>query len=386
MTKKIAILGSTGSVGVSTLDVCRQHRDKFTVVALAAGRNMELLRQQILDHRPQLVSVASQEDADSLRAALSVQVKIVHGAEGVEEVAAHPDTTLVISAIVGAAGLKPTMRAIKEGKDIGLANKESMVIAGEIMSALAREKKVTILPVDSEHSAIFQCLQGSHPDDVENLILTASGGPFLHLASDQFKNITREQALKHPNWDMGAKITIDSATMMNKGLEVMEARWLFNLPVEKIRVVVHPQSIVHSLVEFIDGSVMAQMGEPDMRVPIAYALSFPRRVATGVKRLNLPERRELTFFAPDTQKFRCLALAFDVARRGRSYPPVLNAANEVAVAAFLAGRIGFTRIAELVENCLEQHDSHDLGSIDDVLVADHWARSFVGARHAVPNR
>lgn len=380
MTQKIAILGSTGSVGVSTLDVCRRHPDKFAVVALAAGRNVDVLRQQILEFKPQIVSVGSAEDAAALRAGVSDAVRIVSGENGISEVAQHPEATLVVSAIVGAAGLKPTLQAIQSGKDIALANKESMVIAGEILSALADKKGIKILPVDSEHSAIFQCLQGSHVEDIDHLILTASGGPFLHLPVDQFKNITREQALKHPNWDMGAKITIDSATMMNKGLEVMEARWLFGLPVEKIRVVIHPQSIVHSMVEFVDGSVIAQMGEPDMRVPIAYALSYPRRVATGVPRLDLPVRRELTFFAPDTQKFRCLALAFDVARRGRSYAPVLNAANEIAVAAFLAGRIGFNRIAELVENCLESHKEHDLDSLDAVLAADQWARQFLSAR------
>lgn len=375
--KPIAILGSTGSVGVSTLDVCRRHPERFRPVALAAGHNSDLLLQQIREFAPELVSVVAAEDAKKIKPHLPAGVEMLWGEEGSVAVASYRRAETVVSAIVGAAGLGPTMAAIAAGKTIALANKESMVIAGSLMADKARAAGVKIVPVDSEHSAIFQCLNGEHIDDVERLILTASGGPFLNREAAGFKSITRAEALRHPNWAMGDKITIDSATMMNKGLEVMEARWLFGLPVERIAVVVHPQSIVHSMVEFCDGSVMAQMGEPDMRVPIAYALSYPRRIATGVARLDLPARRELTFITPDLEKFRCLKVAFEVARNGRSYAPVLNAANECAVAAFLAGRVRFDEIAVRVENCLESHDSFELTSIEDVLSADAWARDFM---------
>ncbi|HLD44714.1 MAG TPA: 1-deoxy-D-xylulose-5-phosphate reductoisomerase, partial [bacterium] len=333
--KKISLLGSTGSIGVSTLDLARQHPDRFQILALAAGSNTRLLLEQIAEFRPRLVSVKSKQDYEEIKAQLSCDTEIFYGDDGAQRVATAEGADLVVSAIVGAAGLKPTLAAIEAGKDVCLANKESMVIAGEIMSQKARQNRVRILPVDSEHSAIFQCLNGEHPDDVDKLILTASGGPFWNLPQSAFIHITREQALKHPNWDMGAKITIDSATMMNKGLEVMEAHWLFGMPVAKINVVVHPQSIIHSMVQFVDGSVMAQMGSPDMRVPIAYALMYPRRITTGVKTLDLPKIEKLSFFEPDLEKFSCLRLAFDVARKGLSYPAVLNAANEVAVDAFL---------------------------------------------------
>lgn len=364
-------------MGVSTVDVCLRHPDKFSVVGLCAGRNLDVVEKQARALKPKLVSVTNESDAKKLQEQLGNTFTVMHGDVGACAVASQTEADLVVSAIVGAAGLKPTLAAVQKGINIALANKESMVIAGEIMATEARKNGVTILPVDSEHSAIFQSLQGSCLEDVDRLILTASGGPFLHKPAEEFKTITREQALKHPNWDMGAKITIDSATMMNKGLEVMEARWLFDMPVEKIGVVVHPQSIIHSMVEFCDGSVMAQMGEPDMRVPIAYALSYPRRVQTGVKKMDLPKRRELTFYEPDLEKFRCLKLAFEVAKKGGSFAPVLNAANEIAVAAFLAGKTTFTRIAELVENCLESHVPHALTSIDDVLNADAWARKQV---------
>lgn len=377
MMKNIAILGSTGSIGVSTLDICRQHPDRFRIVSLAAGRNTDKLVEQIKEFRPRLVSVLTEADYHRVRKQIASSTEVVLGETGAIQVASHSEVDTVLSAIVGAAGLKPTLAAIESGKTLALANKESMVIAGEIMAQKAREKNVKILPVDSEHSAIFQCLNGENLTDVERLILTASGGPFLHTRQEDFSKITKVQALKHPNWDMGAKITIDSATMMNKGLEVMEARWLFGLAVDKIDVVVHPQSIVHSMVEFMDGSVMAQMGEPDMRVPIAYALSYPRRMATGVKRLDLPQREKLTFFAPDLEKFVCLRLAIDVACRGKSYAPVINAANEVAVDLFLQEKIVFNDIARRVENCLEKHDAFALQSIDHVIEADRWARVFM---------
>jgi len=378
--KKISILGSTGSIGTSTLDICRQHKDKFEVVGLSAGNNTGLLLKQIEEFEPEVVSVSSEEAAQVLSKSVPSSVSVLVGTPGAVAVATHDDIDLVISAIVGAAGLEPTLQAIESGKDIGLANKESMVIAGEIMSQRALQKNVKILPVDSEHSAIFQCLNGEHVDDIKRLVLTASGGPFLHKSKSEFENITKEEALKHPNWDMGAKITIDSASMMNKGLEVMEAHWLFNISVDKISVVVHPQSIVHSMVEFLDGSVMAQLGEPDMRVPIAYALSYPRRISTNVKSVNLPEREKLTFFEPDFEKFRCLKLAYQVARDGRSYAPVLNAANEIVVDEFLNDRLQFVRIPQVLDDCLQKHDPFDLNSIGDVLAADKWARQYTNER------
>jgi 1-deoxy-D-xylulose-5-phosphate reductoisomerase len=377
MMKNIAILGSTGSIGLSTLDLCRQHPDKFRIVALAAGNNVDVLIKQIQEFSPLLVSVATDASAAKLRALGFSKTEILVGEAGAVRVASCSEADVVISAIVGAAGLQPTLAAIEAGKTIGLANKESMVIAGEILGKRAHEKNVKILPVDSEHSAIFQCLNGEPKEDVSALILTASGGPFLKRAREDFASITKAEALKHPNWDMGAKITIDSASMMNKGLEVMEARWLFDMPVEKIRVVVHPQSVVHSMVEFVDGSVMAQMGEPDMRAPIAYALSYPRRITTGIRKLDLPTRQQLTFFEPDLEKFTCLKLAFDVARQGGSYAPVLNAANEIAVDLFLNDRIRFIDISAFIDRCLQAHQMSPLRDIADVLFADRWAREFV---------
>lgn len=378
--KQISLLGSTGSIGVSTLDICRQHKDRFCVVALAAGANVDLLIKQALEFLPELVSLRSPNDVARVRTALPSSIDVVCGEEGAIQVATHVKAHVVISAIVGAAGLVPTMRAIAAGKTLALANKESMVIAGELMSKLALKHGVKIVPVDSEHSAIFQCLNGESADDVAHLILTASGGPFHTRDKNEFSKITREEALKHPNWDMGAKITIDSATMMNKGLEVIEAHYLFGMPVDKIRVVVHPQSIIHSMVEFVDGSVMAQLGEPDMRVPIAYALSYPRRIATKTKTLHLPEREKLTFFEPDFEKFPCLRLAFEVAQKGQSYAAVLNAANEVAVDFFLKGKIQFLDIPKLVEKTLAAHRGYDIKSLEDVLKADRFARDFVNSQ------
>ncbi len=369
-------MGSTGSIGVSTLDLCRQHPDRFRVVALAAGHNLDVLLGQIREFKPPVVSVADSETAERLRKQIPAGTDVLVGEAGACAVASQASVDTVISAIVGAAGLQPTLSAIEAGKTIGLANKESMVIAGELLSERARARGSKILPVDSEHSAIFQCLNGECLDDVSALILTASGGPFLNRAQKDFSSITKAEALKHPNWNMGAKITIDSASMMNKGLEVMEARWLFDMPVEKIRVVVHPQSLVHSMVEFVDGSVMAQLGEPDMRAPIAYALSYPRRITTGIRKLDLPNRQQLTFFAPDFDKFPCLKLGFDVAQMGGSYAPVLNAANEVAVDYFLKEQIRFIDIGIMLDRCLQAHKGSALKTLEDVLEADRWAREF----------
>jgi len=373
--KNISILGSTGSIGVSTIDLVLRHPDKFRIVGLAAGSNLEVLSAQIRLLKPEIVSVQSASKVDELRSLLKdVKIEIVSGVEGACQVASFSKVDLVISAIVGAAGLLPTLRAIENGKTIALANKESMVIAGELMRQKANEHGVTILPVDSEHSALFQCLQGNRIEDVRRLILTASGGPFLHRPKEDFVNITRAEALRHPNWSMGQKITIDSATMMNKGLEVMEARWLFDLAIEKVDVCIHPQSIIHSMVEFKDGSVLSQMGVPDMKVPIAYALSFPERIETGVASLNLCEKKELTFFEPDFEKFRCLKIAYEVAKKGGTYPAVLNAANEIVVDSFLKNRLKFLEIPKIIEAVLEKHQSRAVNSLEDILEADRWAR------------
>ncbi|EKD42369.1 MAG: hypothetical protein ACD_73C00189G0007, partial [uncultured bacterium] len=340
MTKKIALLGSTGSIGLSTLDVIRRHADRFEVIGLVGGSKINVLLEQIKEFKPKYVAVKEEKDAIELSQKIS-GVEILSGAQGAAVIAGLPEVDCVISAIVGAAGLIPTLAALKNGKIVGLANKESMVIAGEIMQKVARENGATILPVDSEHSALFQCLHGEKKESVRRLILTASGGPFFKKPIHEFEQITLAEALKHPNWNMGPKITIDSATMMNKGLEVMEARWLFDIEVDQIEICVHPQSIVHSMVDYIDGSVIAHLGLPDMRVPIAYALSYPDRIETGVKPLNLFEKKELTFFAPDFEKFPCLRIAYDVAKKRQTYPAVLNAANEVVVEAFLNQKIGF---------------------------------------------
>ncbi|MCP5464197.1 MAG: 1-deoxy-D-xylulose-5-phosphate reductoisomerase [Deltaproteobacteria bacterium] len=375
MKKKLTILGSTGSVGTATLDICRQHPDRFEVVALVAGRNTDLLAEQIKEFKPRFVAVAGENERTALKNQNLNIADIAIGTEGAVEAARLSENDLVVSAIVGAAGLEPTLAALQAGHDVALANKESMVIAGHLMSDAAKEKGVSILPVDSEHSAIFQCLNGEHIDDVDRLVLTASGGPFFFKPQDEFANITKAMALKHPNWDMGAKITIDSASMMNKGLEVMEAFWLFGLPLERLAVVVHPQSIIHSMVEFNDGSVMAQLGEPDMRVPIAYALSYPRRIKTDVARLSLPDRKDLTFFEPDLKKFPCLQLAFDAAKAGGLFPAVLNAANEEAVAAFLNDEISFVQIPQMISYCFDAFAGSSENDLQAILQADQWARS-----------
>lgn len=371
--KKIAILGSTGSIGQSTLDVVQMNPDKFRVSALVAGGNIKLLAKQIKKYNPQLVCVKNRELAAELRNTVSAKIKIYYGQEGAQEVAACADAQVVVSAISGAAGLMPTLAAIEAGKDIALANKETMVVAGSVVNALAEEKNVKILPVDSEHSAIFQCLEGQ-ANIPWRIILTASGGPFYKLSKKDLKYVRPEQALKHPNWIMGKKITIDSATMMNKGLEVIEAKWLFKVTFDRIDVVIHPQSIVHSMVEFIDGSVLAQMGIPDMRIPIAYALNYPRRLENKLPRLNLTRQKNLEFSMPDMNKFRCLKLAYEAGLAGGTNPAVLNAANEVAVAAFLNKKIGFTDIEIIITKILSMHDAIADPSLDEILAADQWAR------------
>jgi len=373
--KRLSILGSTGSIGKSTLDVVARHPERFHVVGLAEGHDVGLLAEQIARFRPSIVSVRDAQSANDLRGLLGAHVpEIVHGIEGACTVAAVPEANMVVSAIVGAAGLLPTLRAIESGKSIALANKESMVVAGEIVSALAERMGVRILPVDSEHAAIHQSLAGHRREDVTAIHLTASGGPFLKWSREEMERAGPEEAIKHPRWSMGAKITIDSASMMNKGLEVIEARWLFGMRPDQIRVVIHPQSIVHSLVEYKDGCVVAQLGVPDMRAPIAYAISWPKRVLSGVERLNLSEVGSLTFEEPDLARFPCLALAYEALGEGGSMPAVLNAANEIAVQAFLDRRIKFTEIPVLVERTMSAHDGHGVGSVDDILGVDAWAR------------
>lgn len=377
MVKNISILGSTGSIGTNTLDVVRSNPDRFRVLAMACGSNLELFKQQILEFKPKQVSVRDEKDVLVLKNALSSLIdlpEIYFGEAGAVKVASIPQVSMVVSAIVGAAGLVPTLRAIEAKKEVALANKETMVIAGEIMSRSAQKMGVSIFPVDSEHSAIFQCLQGQNQKEVKRLILTASGGPFRQKTLEELQQVSLAQALQHPNWNMGAKITIDSATLMNKGLEVIEARWLFDIPVEKIDVVVHPQSVIHSMVEYIDGSVLAQLGIPDMRTPIAYALTYPERIPNNLPSLDFFKVKELTFFAPDTQRFECLQLAKEALLKGGDAPCVLNAANEIAVAAFLKEKIRFLDIPKLVGKVLRLHSVRDADNLENLLKVDAWAR------------
>lgn len=374
--KKITILGSTGSIGVSALDVLEKNPRKFRVAALAAGHNVVLLARQILKFRPAVVSVRTREDARRLCDMLGSkhQIPVLYDEAGAEEVAAYPGADMVLSAISGAAGLKPTLAAMEAGKDIALANKETMVIAGPLVTKKARQKKIAILPVDSEHSAIFQCLAGQKPENLKRIILTASGGPFYNLSGADLKKVTLQQALKHPRWKMGTKITIDSASLMNKGLEVIEAKWLFDLDIGRIDVLIHPQSVVHSLVEFLDGSVLAQLGIADMRIPIAYALAYPRRLANDLPGLNLAKAGPLAFLKPDMKKFRCLALAYEAGRIGGTAPVVLSAANEVAVAAFVENKICFNDLPKVIEKVLNRHHAQKNPSLEDILGVDGESR------------
>ncbi|HLK86777.1 MAG TPA: 1-deoxy-D-xylulose-5-phosphate reductoisomerase [Candidatus Binataceae bacterium] len=376
--KSIAILGSTGSVGVTTLDVVERFSDRFRVVSMAAGSNLDLLARQIARHRPELVSVADAPLATELRRRLgsSSPVEIHHGPAGAAAVATHPAAQIVVSALVGALGLGPTLAAIAAGKDIAFANKEVLVVAGEMMTEAVRERGVRLLPVDSEHNAIFQCLEGRGRSALRRIILTASGGPFLRLPRDRFASITVAEALNHPTWRMGNKITIDSATLMNKGLEVIEARWLFDLPPERIAVVIHPQSVVHSMVEMIDGSVIAEMAEPDMAIPVAYALAFPDRLPLDhLKPLSLVERGNLTFEEPDPARFPCLRLAYEALAAGGTMAACLNAANEELVAAFLDGRARFADIPRHIETVMTRHDNGPARTLEDLYEVDGWARA-----------
>jgi 1-deoxy-D-xylulose-5-phosphate reductoisomerase len=375
--KNISILGSTGSIGVSSLDVIVKNPTRYKVLALSAGKNLKLLKEQIDHFNPVIVSVLNQDYADQLidmlKRSQSV-TKVVWGEEGYREVASLNGVHMVISAIVGAAGLLPTIEAIEAGKDIALANKETMVMAGSLVVEKAKTKGIDILPVDSEHGAIFQCLVGHNRKDIKKIILTASGGPFFKMTREEMKNVTLDDALKHPNWDMGTKITIDSASMMNKGLEVIEAKWLFDVGVDKIDVLIHPQSIVHSMVEYNDGAVIAQLGVPDMRGPIAYALSYPERLNDVIAPLDLCKIGTLEFYPPDFDKFRNLKLAYRATQAGGTMPAVLNAANEIAVEEFIKGRIGFVDMSHVVEETINAHVPTEPTSVRDVLDADRWGR------------
>jgi len=381
MRKAIAILGSTGSIGRNALEVARQYPDRFQVAGLAAGNNLTLLREQILEFSPQLVSLADPALAAELARALPAdcQTRIVSGAEGIEKVATLAGVSQVVSAVVGAAGLLPTLAAIQAGKDIALANKETLVMAGELIMAEAARNGVTIQPVDSEHSAIAQGLDAGRREDVSHLVLTASGGPFFRRPEKDMATVTPAEALAHPNWSMGKKISIDSATLMNKGLEVIEAHHLFQIPVAQIEVLIHPQSIVHSLVEYRDGAMIAHLGIPDMKIPIAYALSYPERLELNLPRLNLATTPNLEFFAPDHQRFPALLLACEACQRGGTLPAVLNGANEVAVAAFLAGEIRFPAITAIVEETLRRSERRESRELNGILAADTEAREFAKA-------
>jgi 1-deoxy-D-xylulose-5-phosphate reductoisomerase len=367
--KRLAILGSTGSIGTQTLEVVREHADELQVAGLAAGANIDLLKKQILEFRPGIVSIGSQELAIQLEkelASSSFKPEIHYGMEGLMAVAGCPESDVVVTAVVGMMGIRPTMEAIRSGKDIALANKETLVTAGHLIMKMAEEYGVAILPVDSEHSAIFQSLQGNRREDLDRILLTASGGPFRGYSKDMLDHVTLEQALKHPNWAMGKKITIDSSTMVNKGLEVMEAHWLFDADYDRIQVLIQPQSIIHSMVQYVDGAIIAQLGTPDMKVPIEYALFYPERRSLAGDRLDFAALSRITFEDPDYEVFRGLALAFEAGRAGGTMPTVFNAANEKAVALFLDRKIDYRDITAWIEKCMNAHklkDHPDLGTI-----------------------
>lgn len=389
--KRLAILGSTGSIGVTTLDLVARFPDRFRVVALAAGKNVERLVQQVRRFGPRVVAVADEEAARAFRTALPDFPGELRTAPegGLERVATAADADLLVSGLVGALGLMPTLAGIAAGKNVALANKEVLVVAGELVTRAARDAGVLLLPLDSEHNAIFQALRGHRASEVKRLILTASGGPFRTHSRAQLRSVTREQALQHPTWKMGNKITIDSATLMNKGLEVIEAHWLFQLPPERIDVVIHPQSIVHSMVEYVDGSVLAQMGISDMTIPISYILAYPDRLPLDhLPALDLPRAATLTFEEPDLERFPCLGLAYRALRAGGTAPAVLNGANEEVVAAFLRGEIEFMEIPRTLAAVLDRHDVTPASDLDTLLAADRWARSEARrvARDASPRR
>lgn len=376
--KKIAILGSTGSIGAQTLDVVREHSDELQVVALAAGSNKERLKEQIKEFHPKLVSLSDEKKAQELKEELAgEQVEVVCGMEGLIEVAGADSADVVVTAVVGMMGILPTMEAIKKGKDIALANKETLVTAGHLIIPMAKEYGVSILPVDSEHSAIFQSLQGEPKAALDKILLTASGGPFRGKSAEFLETVTLEDALNHPNWSMGPKITIDSSTMVNKGLEVMEAKWLFGVDYSQIEVVIQPQSIIHSMVQYVDGAIIAQLGTPDMRVPIEYALFYPERRSLSGDRLDFPKLSQITFEKPDYKVFRGLSLAIEAGKTGGTMPTVFNAANERAVAKFLKGEIKYTDIVRSIEKCMDAHKVSAHPDLEEILATEQWVYSIL---------
>ena len=376
--KKIAILGSTGSIGAQTLDVVREHSDELQVVALAAGSNKERLKEQIKEFHPKLVSLSDEKKAQELKEELAgEQVEVVCGMEGLIEVAGADRADVVVTAVVGMMGILPTMEAIKKGKDIALANKETLVTAGHLIIPMAKEYGVSILPVDSEHSAIFQSLQGEPKAALDKILLTASGGPFRGKSAEFLETVTLEDALNHPNWSMGPKITIDSSTMVNKGLEVMEAKWLFGVDYSQIEVVIQPQSIIHSMVQYVDGAIIAQLGTPDMRVPIEYALFYPERRSLSGDRLDFSKLSQITFEKPDYKVFRGLSLAIEAGKTGGTMPTVFNAANERAVAKFLKGEIKYTDIVRSIEKCMDAHKVSAHPDLKEILATEQWVYSIL---------
>ena len=380
--KYIAVLGSTGSIGTQTLEVVRANGDELSVVALAAGTSVAKMEEQVREFRPKLACMWTEEAAKELKIKLAdvPEVKVLCGMDGLMEIAADPSSDVVLTAVVGMIGIRPTIAAIEAGKDIALANKETLVTAGHIIMPLAKEKGVQILPVDSEHSAIFQSLNGEPKQKLEKILLTASGGPFRGWTREQMAKIQVEDALKHPNWNMGHKITIDSSTMVNKGLEVMEAKWLFDADLDQIQVVVHPQSIIHSMVQYVDGAIIAQLGTPDMKLPIQYALFYPDRRPMAGKRVDFFELGSITFEKPDPKNFEGLALAYQAARTGGSLPTVFNAANERAVALFLARKIGYLQIPELIRGAMEAHKAVENPDVREILEAEQFAYDWIAAK------
>lgn len=384
--KTVAILGSTGSIGQQALKVIEDHPGEFQAIALSAGKNIVLLAEQTAKFNPQIVCVAEEKDVEEFKVLCKVEVDVVTGDAGLAEIAENIETDILLNALVGSIGLLPTLRALERGTTVALANKETMVAGGELIDRILEEKSGQIIPVDSEHSAIFQCLEGEERDELRRILLTASGGPFLDMPIEQMAEITVEKALRHPRWVMGPKITIDSSTMMNKGLEVIEAHYLFDADYDKIEVVIHPQSIIHSMVEFIDGSIKAHLGLTDMRIPIQYALSYPHRLDSTLTGLDFSELRELTFAKPDMVKFPCLCLAYSCGQAGGTYPAVLNTANEETVAAFLGGKISFPEISAINEAVVNAWTGSGVDSYDDIVDAQDWARnkareSIYGQRH-----
>jgi 1-deoxy-D-xylulose-5-phosphate reductoisomerase len=381
MTKRIAILGSTGSIGKNALRVIDALGPDYSIVALSAHSNIELLAEQARQYKPKFVAVTNSEYTEQFREFLGdFDVEIFEGAEGLVKIAELEEVDIVLTAVVGAAGLPAVFAAARCGRQLAVANKEPLVVAGELLMSEAKKNGGVILPVDSEHSAVFQAMHSGASEEVNKIILTASGGPFRGISAEEIRSVTLEQALAHPVWNMGPKITVDSATLMNKAFEILEARWLFDMPVEKVEVLIHPESIIHSLVEFVDGSVVAQLGEPDMCLPIQYALTYPKRVAGIAKRLRLEDISMLTFEKPDLETFRAIDLAYEVARAGGTAAAVFNAANEAAVEEFLAGGIEFVNILELIEHCLDKHDVKTGASMDELLEADAWARKEVNVK------